>query len=175
METRTVASSWNQGNRVESKIPLHAQGYSGSVKPYSVAYEPVAEAETHTKIVGYLLWLIGFTGAHRFYYGKPLTGILWFFTCGLCGVGWIVDAFLIPSMNDEANRNFRFGPIDYSLTWLLLIFTGIWGFHRFAQGRYVTGLIFALTLGCYGIGYVYDLLTMNRQVDALNRNYHLQS
>ena len=120
METWAVTNNWNQGNRVESKIPLHAQGDLGPVKPSVVLSKPVAEAETHTKIVGYLLWLIGFTGAHRFYYGKPLTGVLWFFTGGLLGVGWIVDAFLIPSMNDEANRNFRFGPIDYSLTWLLL-------------------------------------------------------
>ena len=35
--------------------------------------------DTHSKVIGYLLWLVGFTGAHRFYYGKQLTGVLWFF------------------------------------------------------------------------------------------------
>jgi TM2 domain-containing membrane protein YozV len=39
----------------------------------------------------------GFTGAHRFYYGKPVTGTIWFFTFGLLGIGWLIDVFLIPA------------------------------------------------------------------------------
>jgi TM2 domain-containing membrane protein YozV len=27
---------------------------------------------THSKIIGYLLWIFGFMGAHRFYFGKPV-------------------------------------------------------------------------------------------------------
>jgi TM2 domain-containing membrane protein YozV len=41
--------------------------------------------DTHRKSVGCLLWLFVFTGAHRFYYGRPLTGTLWFFTLTICG------------------------------------------------------------------------------------------
>ena len=26
---------------------------------------------THSMLIGYILWIFGFTGAHRFYYGKP--------------------------------------------------------------------------------------------------------
>ena len=40
------------------------------------------ERNTHSKLMGYLLWIFGFTGAHRFYFGKPITGTLWFFTFG---------------------------------------------------------------------------------------------
>ena len=36
--------------------------------------------DTHSKVIGYLLWIFGFLGAHRFYYGKPVTGTIWFFT-----------------------------------------------------------------------------------------------
>ena len=54
-------------------------------------------APTHPAIVGYVLWIIGFTGAHRFYYGKPISGIIWLFTFGLIGIGWFIDLFLIPS------------------------------------------------------------------------------
>ena len=36
--------------------------------------------DTHSKVIGYLLWIFGFTGSHRFYYGKPITGTIWFFT-----------------------------------------------------------------------------------------------
>ena len=42
---------------------------------------------THNIILGYVFWLLGFVGAHRFYYGKHLTGILWFFTGGLFLIG----------------------------------------------------------------------------------------
>ena len=43
--------------------------------------------DTHSKTIGYLLWIFGFMGAHRFYYGRTLTGVLWFFTLGLFFVG----------------------------------------------------------------------------------------
>ena len=59
--------------------------------------------------MAYLLWLLtllGFCGIHRFYLGKPLTGLLWFFTGGLCLVGQIIDLFLIPGMVEKANRRF---------------------------------------------------------------------
>ena len=58
--------------------------------------------DTHSKAIGYLLWIFGFTGAHRFYYGKPVTGTLWFLTLGLFGIGWLIDLFLIPAMDREA-------------------------------------------------------------------------
>ncbi len=133
-----------------------------------VKYVPVGFADTHSKAVGYLLWVIGFTGAHRFYYGKPLTGILWFFTFGLLGIGWLVDAFLIPGMDREADYRFRPGMIDYNLAWVLLVFVGLFGIHRFYQGKIITGLIYLLTGGLFGIGVVYDVLTLNQQVDELN-------
>ena len=85
-------------------------------------------------LVGYLMWGLGFTGLHRFYFGKPLTGILWFFTGGLFLIGWIVDLFLIPSMAHHANRRYVSGPIDHTVTWLLHLFLGIFGVHRFADG-----------------------------------------
>lgn len=67
---------------------------------------------THSVIIGYLLWIFGFMGAHRFYYGKQLTGVLWFFTLGLFFIGWIIDLFLIPSMDREADWRFQEGPIN---------------------------------------------------------------
>ena len=53
----------------------------------------------------YLLWLlsfIGLAGFHRFYLGRPLTGLLYLFTGGLFGIGTVVDFFFIPSMVDAA-------------------------------------------------------------------------
>ena len=76
--------------------------------------------DTHSKVIGYLLWIFGFTGSHRFYYGRPVTGTIWFFTLGLLGIGWLVDLFLIPAMDRQASERFHTGRIDYSVAWLLL-------------------------------------------------------
>lgn len=127
------------------------------------------ERNTHSKVVGYLLWIFGFTGAHRFYYGRTLTGILWFFTGGLFLIGWLVDLFLIPSMDRAADQKYTPGPTDYTVTWLLQTFLGFFGAHRFYMGKWVTGLIWLCTGGCFLVGYLYDLCTLNDQVDECNR------
>lgn len=127
-----------------------------------------AARDTHSKLIGYLLWIFGFLGAHRFYYGKPLTGTLWFFTLGLLGIGWLIDLFLIPSMDREADLRFHAGDIDYSVTWLLLTFLGVFGVHRFYQGKWLTGLLYLVTGGFFLLGVLYDFWTLNDQISVLN-------
>jgi TM2 domain-containing membrane protein YozV len=125
--------------------------------------------DTHSKTIGYLLWIFGFTGSHRFYYGKPVTGTIWFFTLGLLGIGWLIDLFLIPSMDRQADFRFQAGPVNYSVAWILLTFLGLFGVHRLYMGKWLTGILYLLTLGLFGLGYLYDYWTLNGQVDALNR------
>ena len=49
-----------------------------------------------SKVVALLLCIfLGGLGIHRFYVGKIGTGILWFFTGGLFGIGTIVDIIMI--------------------------------------------------------------------------------
>jgi TM2 domain-containing membrane protein YozV len=127
-----------------------------------------AVPDTHSKVLGYLLWIFGFTGAHRFYYGKPVSGTIWFFTLGLLGIGWLIDLFLIPSMDRKADRRFVAGPIDYSVAWLLLTFLGWLGMHRFYMGKWVTGLLYLVSLGLLGLGWLYDLWTLNAQISERN-------
>lgn len=128
-----------------------------------------ASSDTHSKVIGYILWLVGFSGAHRFYYGRQITGIIWLFTCGLFLIGWIVDLFLIPWMDRSADRRYVAGPIDYSVAWLLLTFLGVLGLHRFYLGKWGTGLIYLLTFGLFGIGIIYDFLTLNSQISERNQ------
>lgn len=130
-------------------------------------YSPAAN--THSVAIGYALWLFGFTGAHRFYYGKPITGTIWFLTLGLLGIGWLVDLFLIPGMDERADHRYVAGPLDYTVAWLLLTFLGYLGIHRFYMGKVVTGVLWMLTGGLLGIGWLYDLWTLNEQVADRNR------
>jgi TM2 domain-containing membrane protein YozV len=127
--------------------------------------------QTHSLLLGYLLWVFGFIGAHRFYYGKQVTGVIWFFTLGLFFIGWIIDLFLIPSMEREAERRFVSGPVDYNLTWILLTFLGLFGIHRFYMGKIFTGILYLCTGGLFLVGILYDFLTLNEQLSDINGDY----
>lgn len=128
----------------------------------------MSERTTHQIFVGYFLWIFGFLGAHRFYYGRQISGTIYLFTLGLFLIGWIVDLFLIPSMNRDADYRFIEGPVDYNLAWLLLTFLGIFGIHRMYCGRWVTGFIYLFTLGLFGVGVIYDFWTLNSQISLIN-------
>jgi TM2 domain-containing membrane protein YozV len=124
--------------------------------------------DTHSKTVGYILWIFGFMGAHRFYYGRPISGTLYFFTLGLLGIGWIVDLFLIPSMDRDADLRFTSGASDYTVAWILLTFLGIFGAHRLYLGKWFTAILWFCTGGLFLLGYLYDLWTLNSQVSEAN-------
>ena len=126
------------------------------------------ERTTHQVFVGYFLWIFGFLGAHRFYYGRQISGTIYFFTLGLFFIGWFIDLFLIPSMNRDADYRFIEGPVDYNIAWLLLTFLGFFGIHRMYCGRWVTGFIYLLTLGLFGAGVIYDFWTLNSQISLIN-------
>lgn len=124
---------------------------------------------THSVLFGYILWIFGFTGAHRFYYGKPLSGTIWFFTFGLAGIGWLIDLILIPGMDRKADIRYQDGIYNYNVTWILLTFLGFFGVHRFYLGKWISGFIWLVTGGLFFIGYLYDLWTLNEQVSDCNR------
>jgi len=123
---------------------------------------------SHSLVLGYVVWIFGFMGMHRFYYGRPISGTIYFCTLGLLGIGWIVDLFLIPGMDRAADRNYKTGIIEYNLAWLLLIFLGYLGIHRFYMGKILTGILYLCTGGFFVIGWLYDLWTLNSQISEIN-------
>jgi TM2 domain-containing membrane protein YozV len=124
--------------------------------------------DTHLKSVGYILWIFGFTGAHRFYFGKPISGTIYFFTLGLFGIGWLIDLFLIPGMDRAADLRFRAGRIDYTVAWILLTFLGFFGVHRLYMGKWISGILYFFTVAFLGLGYLYDYWTLNDQITVIN-------
>ncbi len=126
------------------------------------------QQKTHEIFIGYFLWIFGILGAHRFYYGRQISGTIYFFTLGLFLIGWIVDLFLIPSMNRDADFRFIEGPVDYNIAWLLLTFLGIFGIHRMYCGKWGTGIIYLLTGGLFLVGIIYDFWTLNEQISLIN-------
>lgn len=127
-------------------------------------------ANTHSVAVGYIAWIFGFMGAHRFYYGKRVTGTIWFCTLGLFFIGWIIDLFLIPSMDREADATYTPGLYNYNIAWLLLTFLGLFGVHRMYLGKWITGIIYLFTGGFFLLGWLYDLWTLNSQVSERNQS-----
>ena len=143
---------------------------------------------SHSILIGYLLWIFGFTGAHRFYFGKTVSGIVWFFTFGLLGIGWLIDVFLIPAMDEEADSRFTEGHINYSLAWLLLTFFGLFGLHRLYMEQWVSGVMMllvmltTLSIGAFlppvllglpivALVVLFDFLTLNAQINEIHRSH----
>ena len=164
---------------------MTAAAFSDRFSQAATAARPHVEREsaamargTHSLVVGYLTWLLGFTGSHRFYYGKPLTGTLWLCTGGLFLIGWLVDLFLIPVMHRSAERRYVAGPVDYNFAWILLTFFGVFGVHRMYLGKWVSGLVALLVTSGAVVFWplavfpaalmLWDFLTLNEQVTELN-------
>lgn len=62
----------------------------------NTAYASASCGKCKNKWTAFLLCLfIGYFGAHKFYEGKIGMGILYIFTGGLFGIGWLVDCIIL--------------------------------------------------------------------------------
>ncbi len=72
-------------------------GYPMTISPYSKS----------TSLLLACMGFIGLGGLHRIYSGKYASGILYLLTCGLCGVGTIVDVIRIASGEFRDKNGFQ--------------------------------------------------------------------
>lgn len=80
-------------------------GSVGRTAGSSAGYDPTASQKSRA-IALILCFFLGCFGAHRFYVGRYLMGVVYLFTFGLLGVGWLVDLVLIilGKMRDRDRR-----------------------------------------------------------------------
>jgi TM2 domain-containing membrane protein YozV len=52
---------------------------------------------------------LGILGCHHFYLRRPIFGLVYFFTFGNFGVGWLVDWFRMPVLVKRTNKEIALG------------------------------------------------------------------
>lgn len=65
-------------------------------------FVPVQSSKNKTTAL-ILCILLGYFGIHQFYAGKVGMGILYLFTMGLFGIGWIIDIIMIATGSFKDN------------------------------------------------------------------------
>lgn len=100
------------------------------------------------------------------------------FTFGLCGVGWIIDAFRIPSLVKEYNLEMEVRRETDTLPQKRLCDAyilgatplGLLGAHHYYLERYLFGVAYTLTFGMFGIGWLVDICRMPTLVARANKS-----
>lgn len=85
----------------------------------------VVQPKQRSKLMAFILcWLFGVWGVHRFYTGKIWTGLLYFITGGLCGVGSFIDLLRITFNGFPDKQRY---PLKNDIpTWLILLLWFAW-------------------------------------------------
>lgn len=85
---------------------FYQQPYSSYTPcPSPISPMPVSPVSPSHRWVAFVLcFFFGILGIHRFYVGKVGTGLLYLFTGGLCGIGWLIDLIMTAcgSFTDKA-------------------------------------------------------------------------
>lgn len=78
----------------KQEIHIHYHQEIGNEPQYRVEhiYVPQERRSSRSRVLALVLCLfLGMLGVHRFYLGKNGTGVLYLFTYGCFGIGWLVD------------------------------------------------------------------------------------
>jgi hypothetical protein len=75
----------------------HANRVIKITKPKDVEDTSSSEGGKSQLVALILAILLGGIGIHRFYLGHIGMGILYLFTAGLCGIGWLIDIIMIAT------------------------------------------------------------------------------
>jgi Fe2+ or Zn2+ uptake regulation protein len=88
--------------------------------------------------------------------------------CPKCGVRQRRSGASLQQIDQTIFGNGSVQPKSKAVAYLLLIFLGIFGAHRFYLEKIGTGILYLFTGGLLGIGVLVDLFTLSGQVDTYN-------
>lgn len=130
----------------------------------------------------------GFLGAHHFYLRRPKWGVAYLLTFGFLGWGILIDIFRLPCLVKRAQRDSeerhrakllnKQAPItkyDVGDGYVLAGPLGFLGLQHFYLGRSRWGVLYLLTFGLLGIGWIADLIRMPWLVEDANRRLECRS
>jgi RND superfamily putative drug exporter len=103
--TRTVATGAQPAPLISDRPATPAQDQLYPL-PKARRHKKNAPAQPQPKslTIAYLWWFsLGLFGAHHFYLGQNRRGWLYLGTAGICGLGWLVDPFLLPRQVRSTN------------------------------------------------------------------------
>lgn len=115
----------------------------------------------------------GLLGAHHYYLNRFGFGLLYTFTFGIFGIGYIVDWFRFPVLlkrSNKARTMFHSSHKHLDDAYLLWCPLGFLGFHHFYLNRRGWGLLYMYTFGFLCIGWLVDLCRMRTLVENCNRD-----
>ena len=115
----------------------------------------------------YILGLppLGIFGAYHYYLGNVKLGLIYTFTFGLFGIGWVVDLFRMPTLVKKAGMEKRSVGTAYIMSMPPF---GLFGAYHYYLGNYALGIVYTFTLGIFSIGWIVDLFRMKQLVKAAN-------
>ena len=107
---------------------------------------------------------------------RYIRGIIYLWTFGLLGIGWISDLCFMSRHVKNANDTMEARAVlprekkKLSEVYLFALFplTGILGVHHFLLDRPINGIFYTLTFGGFFIGYFIDLFRMPVLVKRYN-------
>ena len=86
--------------------------------------------------------------------------------CKFCGRAIDYDSCVCPYCGHQL-RNVtvlttvgRSGPKNKWIAFLLCLFLGGLGAHKFYEGKYLFGIIYLLTIGLFGFGWLFDTIAL---------------
>lgn len=108
---------------------------------------------------------LGIFGAYHYYLENVRLGLVYTFTFGTFGIGWIVDLFRMPKLVRKAGLDKKSVGTAYIMAMPPF---GLFGAHHYYLGNYFLGIMYTCTLGIFTIGWITDLFRMKRLVQASN-------
>ena len=139
-----------------------------SVPSSSQQARPVKDMATLLKL--YLT--CGLLGLHRLYTDEPDVALLYLMSGGLLGLGTLSDAFQLAYLLDRSNHPDAYDRYSLFTAYQLLIPPfGLLGLHQRYIGKTALAWLYAATAGLLGLGLLYDVCTLPKQVREANARH----